>query len=82
LTRETGGGFFVVKNVPQMIVTVQQIEQELRNGYELVFRADKTRSGMRRMGILSTHKAWRLYYRAAYYQPPPSTTGTIQIAAR
>ncbi len=80
LTSKTGGRFFVVKDSRQMIASVQTIEQELRNGYELVFRADKASTGLHDLTMQATHQRLKFYHRAAYYQPPANEPNLIATA--
>jgi len=68
LTRSTGGRFFVVKDRKEMSAALNQIVEEQRNGYEVIFRADKIRGGMHRITMESTDGHLRFYHRTAYYQ--------------
>jgi Ca-activated chloride channel family protein len=69
LTRSTGGRYFVVKDQKEMVGALRDIVQELRNGYELVFRAEKGRGGLHHITIQPTNRKIGFYHRAAYYQP-------------
>lgn len=68
LTRSTGGRYFVIKDQKEMAEAVNQIVDEQRNGYEVIFRADKGRGGMHRIAMQSTDGHLRFYHRVAYYQ--------------
>ena len=68
LTQSTGGRFFVVKDQKEMNAALNQIVDEQRNGYEVIFRADKARGGMHRIAMESTDGRLRFYHRVAYYQ--------------
>jgi hypothetical protein len=68
LTKNTGGRFFVVKDQKEMANALKQIVDEQRNGYEVIFRADKARGGMHRIAMESTDGHLRFYHRMAYYQ--------------
>jgi hypothetical protein len=79
LSSGTGGRFFLVSDTEEMIVALKLIEQDLREGYELILRSDKSRqAGLRRLSIESD-RPLRLHYRNAYYQP--ATQSTVQIVA-
>jgi hypothetical protein len=80
LTESTGGKFFSIENADQMIFAVKLIEQDLRSSYELVFRPDKTKPGLRRL-ILKSPRQVRLNYQTAYYQPEIRSTGLVEVAA-
>src|SRR4051812_43112532 len=69
LTSSTGGRFFEVKDQKEMISVLQEIAHELRNGYEVVFRADKDHGGMHRITMQATDRRLRFFHRAAYFQP-------------
>jgi hypothetical protein len=69
LTSSTGGRFFEVRDQKEMVAALQQIAQELRNGYEVVFRADKDRGGMHRITMQATDRHMRFFHRTAYFQP-------------
>jgi len=77
LTSATGGRYFVVKNSKEMIASLKEIEQELRNGYEVVFRADPGSAGFHRISVRATYRKLRFYHRGAYYQPANSRIGTM-----
>lgn len=81
LTSTTGGRYFVVKNTKEMIAALQDITQELRNGYEVVFRAGKGRSGLHRIAMQPTNHRLRFYHRAAYFQPTASGTQSMLMAS-
>jgi hypothetical protein len=81
LTTATGGRYFVVKNTKEMTTVLQDITQELRNGYEVVFRAGKARSGMHRIAMQPVNKRLHLYYRAAYFQENASGTQPVMMAS-
>jgi hypothetical protein len=68
LTSATGGHYFVVKDTKEMTSALRDITEELRNGYEVVFRAGRAGSGMHRITMKSSNNHLHFYYRAAYYQ--------------
>lgn len=80
LTRATGGRFFSIDNTDQMIFALKLIEQDLRNGYDVIFRADKNRGGLRKLAIKSARRDLRFTHQAAYYQPAISPTGPVEVA--
>jgi Ca-activated chloride channel family protein len=80
LTSSTGGRYFVIKDTKEMISALQDITQELRNGYEVVFRAGKARSGMHRIAIQPTNRRLRFYCRGAYFQPTASGNAPTYMA--
>jgi Ca-activated chloride channel family protein len=81
LTGMTGGRFFVVENSDQMIFAIKLIEQDLRSGYEIVFRPSKGKAGIHRLAIKSPTMPLRFYHRAAYFQPGVPETGVVEVAA-
>jgi hypothetical protein len=81
LTKSTGGKFYSVDNADQMIFSLKLIEQELRSGYEIVFRPDKSASGIRRLILKSNWRPLKLNCQAAYYQPAIRPTGQVQVAS-
>lgn len=81
LTHNTGGRLFVIKNTKEMIGAVQEIGDELRNGYELVFRADNVRSGLHRIAIEPSRGQLTFFHRDAYFQPPEATSHPRLIAS-
>lgn len=81
LTASTGGRAFKVADVEQMIFAGKMIEQDLREGYELILHSDKRPGGARTLAIAAPGKSLRLYYKQRYYQPSVRPT-TVQMAAR
>ncbi len=81
LTRSTGGRFFVVKDQKDMTSALEQIVDEQRNGYEVIFRADKSRSGMHRIAMESVDGHLRFYHRVAYYQDAKAAEAVL-VAGR
>ncbi|HVZ19216.1 MAG TPA: hypothetical protein VG897_19005, partial [Terriglobales bacterium] len=56
LCNETGGRYFEVRKTDAMIAAVSQITQELRNGYDVVFRPDSATAGMHEVSIHPTQR--------------------------
>lgn len=81
LTSGTGGRLFVVKDSREMTKALQEIAQELRNGFELVFPADRISTGLHRISMQPTNRRLHFYHRAAYYQPAPNSGGGPLIAS-
>jgi len=77
LTQSTGGRLFVVKDRKEMTRALEQIIEEQRNGYEVIFRAEKGRGGMHRIAMQSTNGHLRFYHRVAYYQPSRAAGATL-----
>jgi Ca-activated chloride channel homolog len=70
MTANTGGRFYQVRNAREMQAAIAEVSDELRNGYEIVLRAD-AEAGTHRLAIRSRSKL-RFFYRTAYYQPEES----------
>ncbi len=77
LCNETGGRYFEVRKTDAMIAAVSQITQELRNGYDVVFRPDSATAGMHEVSIHPTQRKLRFFHRTAYFQP----TATNDVAS-
>ncbi|MGZ4787222.1 MAG: VWA domain-containing protein [Terriglobales bacterium] len=69
LCEETGGRYYEVRKADAMLYAIAQINDELRNGYEVVFRPGSAGAGVHQLAIRSTHRQLRFSYRAAYFQP-------------
>jgi hypothetical protein len=82
LTSATGGRYFVVRDTKEMTGALQSIANELRDGYEVVFRADKSSPGLHRITIESTARKMRINHRAAYYQPATPRNGVLVASGR
>ena len=82
LTSSTGGRFFVVKDEKGMVSALREIEQELRNGYEVIFRADKAREGMHRIAMQPTDRHMHFFHRTGYFQPVTATEPTLVASGR
>ena len=73
LCDETGGNYYDVRKLDEMMRAMSEINDELRNGYELVFRPGPTSAGIHRLKIRSQQRDMRFFYRSAYFRPLPST---------
>lgn len=82
LTSKTGGRLFVVKDAKEMDGALTGIVEELRNGYELVFRAENGRTGVHQIAMMPTNPHWKFYHRTAYYQTPRPPEPTVVAAGR
>jgi hypothetical protein len=51
-----------------MQAAISEINDELRNGYELIFRPDEKGAGTHHLSIRTRSKL-RFFYRTAYFQP-------------
>jgi Ca-activated chloride channel family protein len=69
LTSSTGGHWFAVRDTKDMQSALRDISDELRNGFEVVFRADNALAGLHRITIQPNNRRLRFYHKAAYYQP-------------
>jgi hypothetical protein len=69
LTTTTGGNWFTAKDSKDMQSALREITDELRNGFEVAFRADKVFEGLHRITIQPSNRRLRFHHRAAYYQP-------------
>ena len=78
LTGETGGRFYQVRNPRQMDAAISEVNDELRNGYELVFRPDVASPGDHQLEIRSSNRKLRFHYRTGYYQP---ATRSVEVAS-
>lgn len=78
LCDETGGRYYDVRKPNEMTNAMAQINDELRNGYEVVFRPGLSGAGMHQLAIESTQRRLKLFYRSAYFQPAL----TEEVAAR
>ena len=78
LCEETGGRYFEGRKSPEILNAMANIRDELRNGYEVVFRPDAAGAGMHEVAIHATQRRLKLFHRTAYFQP--ATTGD-EIAA-
>jgi VWFA-related protein len=68
IARETGGGFFEVKNKTSIDDVYDRIEEELRNQYNLGFSPDKGGpSGFRRINVTVKPKGMTVQTREGYY---------------
>ncbi len=68
LTSSTGGRYFVIKDSKGMTAALQEITQELRNGFEVAFPVGKCSNGMHHIALRPANRNLHFYYRAAYYQ--------------
>lgn len=68
LCEQTGGKYYEARKLEGMLTGTAAILDELRNGYEVVFRPDAT-SGMHAIALRPNQPGLRFYYRAAYFQP-------------
>ncbi len=69
LCEATGGRYYDVRKPDALISAMSDMEQELRSGYEVVFRPDAN-AGVHRLKIESHDRRAQFYYRSAYFQPP------------
>ncbi len=69
ICEQTGGRFYDVKKTDAMLSAVAAVNDELRNGYELIFRPGAASAGMHRLSLQPVDQRLRFYYRAAYFQP-------------
>ena len=78
LCEQTGGRYYEVSQAAKMVSAVSEIYNELRNGYEVVFRPDGEGTGMRRVTIRAVDPHLHFSYRTAYFQP----YATREVATR
>ena len=69
LCEETGGRYFEVRKADAMLSAMAKINEELRNGYEVVFRPGSAGAGMHQLAIRGTQRQLKFFHRAAYFQP-------------
>lgn len=69
LCGETGGRFYEVRKPEAMTSAIAEINDELRNGYELIFRPEHVKPGMHQISIRPNQRGMHFYYRSAYFQP-------------
>jgi von Willebrand factor type A domain len=66
---ETGGEYFDVRNADGVTNAIDEIADELRNGYDLVFRPDSTSAGLHQLTVRSEKSGVRIRHRSAFFQP-------------
>ena len=76
LCDETGGKYYDVRKPEALLNAIAEINDELRNGYELVFRPDAAGAGMHQLSIQPNQRGMRFFHRTAYFQP-----GTEELAS-
>ncbi len=69
LSEQTGGRYYDVRKQEQMAAAMAEITNELRHGFELVFRPGTTTPGLHQVAIRPRNKNLRIFCRSAYYQP-------------
>ena len=69
LCDETGGKYYAVRKLAEMQSAISQIDYDLRNDYELVFRPGSASAGLHQLTIRPAHDDLRFFYRSAYFQP-------------
>ena len=69
LATETGGGFFEVSKKHPIEKIYQQLEEELRNQYNLGYTSDRTDAGagFRKITLTTTKKGLTVQTRPGYY---------------
>ena len=72
LCEETGGKYYDVRKTDAMLTAMADINDELRNGYEVIFSPGPD-AGLHELTIQPNDRHMRFYYRTAYYQPAPIT---------
>jgi Ca-activated chloride channel homolog len=72
LCEQTGGKYYEARKFDAMLAAAAAINDELRNGYEVVFRPDEA-GGMHAISLESNQRGLRFYYRSAYFQPDAAT---------
>ena len=77
LCEQTGGKYYDARKLDAMLAATAAINEELRNGYEAVFRPDGATPGMHAVTLRPNQRGLRFYYRSAYFQPE----STIEIAS-
>ena len=77
LSEQTGGRYFEVRKANELLRALWKIDDELRNGYELVFRPGVADRGFHRLSIRSARPGMHFYYRSAYFQP--ATTAEVAV---
>ena len=73
LCEQTGGKFYEARKLDAVLAATAAINDELRNGYEVVFSPDVTGAGMHEVLLRPNQPGLRFYYRSAYYQPEGTT---------
>ena len=73
LCEQTGGKFYEARKLDAVLAATAAINDELRNGYEVVFRPDAANPGMHEVSLRPNQPGLRFYYRSAYYQPEATT---------
>jgi len=69
LCEETGGRYYDVRKANETTNAMAQINDELRNGFEVVFLPGSSAPGMHQLVLQSTQRRLKLFYRSAYFQP-------------
>jgi len=72
LCDDTGGKYYDVRKLEGMLSAISNINDDLRNGFEVVFRPAVAGAGMHQLSMESHERGLRFFHRAAYYQPPSS----------
>ena len=77
ISKETGGGYFEVSKKETVEKIYEQIQEELRNQYNLGYVSDKTASegGYRTISLSVDKKNLIAQAREGYYPVPPSSEG-------
>jgi len=69
LCEQTGGKYYEARKLAAMLTATAAINDELRNGYAVVFRPDVASPGMHQVSLRPNQPGLRFYYRSAYFQP-------------